>query len=312
MTASAVDAVADVVAPPSDRRAPTKSGRLTSLVRLLGPTTLLSGLLYYYGYVSLRAYYSYFGINLSVLDLPPDAYVRRGPDTLFKPIGYVTTLLVVLVIAHVLLMHRLTTAKPRSVRRTVLVLGAVAILVGGIGLVVFFTADQAVVPPLCLVAAAGLVEYSVWLLRTCGRPAEPVRLALARTEDLRQGLVVAVVVIGAFWAVDGIARNRGETLAVDTEISLVLQPRAVVYSAKDLQLPGPDVTTSPIAGDESAYAFLSNGLRPLLFSNHRWFLLPAGWRHDNGATVIVIKDDTPGVRVDLAPPYVAPAGSPDG
>ena len=314
MTASTTDAIVDAVVTDveHDTQARSRSSRLASLVRLLGPTTLLSALLYYYGYVTLRSYYTYFGISLSVLDLAPADYVRRSPDTLFKPIGYLTTALVVLFAAHVLLTHQLATTKPHLVRRALIVMGSAAIVVGGAGLLAFYNAGQGVVPPLCLVVGVGLLEYSLWLLCRYGRPSTASRNALTRTEDMRRGLVIALVVIGTFWAVNGIARDRGEVLARGTERSLVLQPRAVVYSAKDLRLPGPDVKTFPIDRPGSAYAFLSNGLRPLLFANHRWFLLPAGWRHDNDATVIVLRDDTPGVRVDLAPATNLVRDPPDG
>ena len=85
-------------------------------------------------------------------------------------------------------------------------------------------------------------------------------------------------------------------------MSLSLQPQAVVYSAKDLQLDdGPDVKTELIDGEDSAFAFRYSGLRPLLYANDRWFLLPVGWRQGLGATVIVLHDDPAHVRVDLAP-----------
>lgn len=40
---------------------------------------------------------------------------------------------------------------------------------------------------------------------------------------------------------------------------------------------------------------------PLLYANDPWFLLPVGWKHDNGSTVIVLQSDYGSLPVDLAP-----------
>jgi hypothetical protein len=46
-------------------------------------------------------------------------------------------------------------------------------------------------------------------------------------------------------------------------------------------------------------------LRPLIHSGGHWFLLPAGWTHSNGATVIILPDTEPGIRVELGPENLA-------
>jgi hypothetical protein len=56
-----------------------------------------------------------------------------------------------------------------------------------------------------------------------------------------------------------------------------------------------------IAGADAAFTYRYDGLRPLLHSGGHWFLLPAGWTHGNGATVIILPDTAPSIRVDLAP-----------
>jgi hypothetical protein len=107
--------------------------------------------------------------------------------------------------------------------------------------------------------------------------------------------------IAVFWAVTDIAAERGTATARLVEPTLRIRPQAVVYSEKDLHLPGPEVGVVALSGADSAYAFRYNGQRPLLYANGRWFLLPVGWTHDNGATVIVLEDDPGHLRVDLAP-----------
>jgi hypothetical protein len=70
-----------------------------------------------------------------------------------------------------------------------------------------------------------------------------------------------------------------------------LQSQAVVYSDKKLQLPGAAIGVTTLSGNATAYRFRYNGLRPLLYSRDRWFLLPVDWTHDGGVTVLVIRDD---------------------
>jgi len=275
--------------------------RLSTLAHLFGPTTILTALLYYYGYVSLKAYYSYFGISLSVLDLSPRDYLVRTPDTLFRPIASLMIILVVLFVVHHLLNQGLIRAGPQRARRVAFGIAATGGVLAAIGVVGLYKSPQGLVSPLSLVAAALLLEYSLWVLARYGAPTQQMGGLLYAAVDLRRGLVIALVVIGSFWAVNEIAQRRGTANADATERSLPLQSQAVVYSAKDLQFPGPDVGEKALEDENSAFAFRYNGLRPLLYANDRWFLLPVGWRHDNGATVIVLADNPSNIRVDLAP-----------
>jgi hypothetical protein len=63
---------------------------------VVAPTTVLAAALYYFGYVSSRAQYKYFGVDVDTFGMGPQEYIMRSPPTLFAP-------LVVLVIAALLL-----------------------------------------------------------------------------------------------------------------------------------------------------------------------------------------------------------------
>lgn len=275
--------------------------RLSHLARLIGPTTLFTALLYFYGYVSLKAYYSYFGISLSALDLSTTDYLVRTPDALFRPIAVFVLVLVVCYVGHYVLLQRLQSGDSTRARRLAFSGIALAVLLAAVGVLGLYESPRGYWSPLALAAAALLVEYTLWVLTKFGGVSDSLRTFLESGADLRRGLVIALVVVGAFWAVNEIAQDRGADNARLTEASLPLQPQAVVYSAKDLQLPVPDANVEAIAGQNAAYAFRANGLRPLLYANGRWFLLPVGWRHDNGVSVIVLEDKPMEVRVDLAP-----------
>lgn len=272
------------------------------ILAFVGPTTLLTGLLYYFGLVSARAYYSYFGVSLSALDFSTTTYIARTADTLFKPAATFLLLLAVAFGAHHLLKYALGRRSHAWARGLTYGLFGLGIITASIGLAGLYGVPRGLWSPLSLAASGLLFEYGLWILCTFGRPVPAIN-ALARAGlNLRRGLIAAMVFIATFWAVTNIAQARGTANAKLAELSLRLQPQAVVYSERDLHLlPGRGIGLKKLEGKDSAYRYRYNGLRPLLYANDRWFLLPVGWTHTNGTTVIVLQDDPSRVRVDLAP-----------
>jgi hypothetical protein len=64
--------------------------RLDKWIRTVGavvaPTTILAAALYYFGYVSSRAQYEYFGVDVDTLGIGPQEYIMRSPPALFAPL----------------------------------------------------------------------------------------------------------------------------------------------------------------------------------------------------------------------------------
>ncbi|MGK5685243.1 hypothetical protein [Actinoplanes sp. URMC 104] len=259
----------------------------TDVLSILGPLSAVTGLLYYFGRARAQSYYGYFGVDLSVLGVTPFDFLIGTADTVFRPTAVGLVAAVGLLAAYPYLRSRLQRVSATwRARARLLVLGLSAV-VAAFAVTGLYLSLPRIAAALCLVVAGVLLEVG---LRSAGS-ASLVRL----------GLVVCVAVVGLFWAVSVLAHDRGAEDARLFEQRLPLDPQAVVYSAKDLQLIGPYVGSTRLAGPDSAYRFRYNGLRQLTYGNGRWFLLPAGWRRDNGATVIVIHDDPASVRVDLAP-----------
>jgi hypothetical protein len=164
-------------------------------------------------------------------------------------------------------------------------------------------ADPAVgslVGPLALGGGAILLQYA---LDGPGPGILPVAVSspLAGTRLVRRVAIAALVLIAIFWATANLAHRRGDEAARLIEASLPLQSQAVVYSKNRLQITGPGVGVATLDPTEAQHRFRYNGLRTLLHSGGRWFLLPVGWTADNGATVVLLPDDSPDIRVDLAP-----------
>jgi hypothetical protein len=178
----------------------------------------------------------------------------------------------------------------------------VGIVLGAVGAAGLYGEPLGLLSPISLAVSALLLEYALWTIDRYGAsfPAR-VTASVRVSVGLRRGLLTALVLIAVFWAVTHLAQARGTMNARLAEMSLRRQSQAVVYSEKELHLPGPGVGVVVIEGEDGGYRFRYNGLRPLIYANGRWLLLPVGWKHDNDSTVIILQDDPGKVRVDLAP-----------
>lgn len=275
---------------------------MQSVAALVAPTGLLAAVFSYFGYVSARTYYRYFGIPLSALDIPASSYLHRNVDTLFRPIASLLALAFVLFLGHLAVGKTWAAGSIRVARVLALVLLALSAAAGLVALLGLRGRTLGLVSPLALVVAPLALEYAAWLVAASGAPHASLQAALRNWPNVRRGLGVALALVGAFWAVTLLAHERGTVSARLTERTLVFQPQAIVYSDRYLHLPvRPDDVTRLAEDGTAGYLFRTSGLRPLLHNRGRWFLLPADWRRDNALPVIVLPDDPGRVRVDLAP-----------
>ncbi len=53
---------------------------------IVTPVTLITALLFYFGYVSARSQYEYFGIDVDTIGLSTQDYVMRSPQPLLVPL----------------------------------------------------------------------------------------------------------------------------------------------------------------------------------------------------------------------------------
>jgi hypothetical protein len=272
--------------------------------KVVAPAGVLTAVLYYFGFMREQALLAHFGIDLGSVGFSTTDYLLRSAGTLFVPLVVMLLAAVGAAFAH----HALAYAVGRVVpgrRWTVwAALAAVAVVgleVGAVGL--FHRADPALgslTAPVALGAGAVLLQYAV---DNVGSGPVPGGLssALTATRVLRGVATAALVLISLFWVTADLAQRRGGAAAEALEESLPLQSQAVVYSEQRLQITGPGVQVETLDAAEALYRFRYNGLRTLLHSGGSWFLVPVGWTSENGATVILLADDAPGIRVDLAP-----------
>jgi hypothetical protein len=190
--------------------------------------------LFYFGYVSARAQYQYFGIDVDTVSLDTQHYIMRSPQPLLVPLLVLTLLGAGLLLAHTEIRRRVRTAaaatgagdpaahrraagRLRKMRRAarVAVVGGLAVLGGGIALVLGYAAvrDWApynLVTPLLTGTGGAIVGYA-WRMAdflesvrrqptadTAGEPSPPPAATPAGEDDsalLRRAARVLIYVL---------------------------------------------------------------------------------------------------------------------
>lgn len=255
---------------------------------IVAPVTLLSALLFYFGYVSARAQYEYFGIDVDTIGLSTQDYVMRSPQPLSVPLLMITLLAVAAVVFHNAI-RPTAVAVRRAIRMTaaVLVLGVVALLAYPlIGQVPYY----AFVVPAVIGVSAGVLVYLTYLRRKAD-PAQGAQWTLI-------ALLAVIAVASAFWAAATTAQYTGLGLAKSDARHLDTRFPVVILDTKErLALRSPNLeetTLAPGAGQTFHYRY--RGLRLLVVGKDRLFLVPRIWTASD-TTVVLPLDDS--VRVQF-------------
>ena len=268
---------------------PTGIDRWVSLATsFVAPVTVISGVLFYFGYVAARAQYDYFGLDVDVIGLSTRAYVMRSPQPLLTPM----LVLVLGGVAVVALHHwvRRQSAEPWFGRLVTIVLGVgLVLLAAGTVLLAGFSfvggwAYYALVTPVLLGGGAALVAYA---LRLRGGRLEP-RIVL-----LWVGVAACVI-----WATATTAQWTGRGPAMEQARNLRSLPSVVLDTRERLHVPataGVEEVVRPDAGEDD-YRFRYWKLRLLIQGDDRMFLVPDTWSA-GGTTILVRLDDD--VRVQF-------------
>jgi hypothetical protein len=268
---------------------------------IVAPTTVLTALLFYFGWIRTNALFQYFGVDATVLGFTTQDYLLRSTEALYVPLGTLLVLGLAGVRAHGLVEAWLAGRRPgRLPRRTALAVGAV----GVVGLALFargvagvavprLSRDGFLVTPVCLGLGTILGAYAQWLWRRLRQPSgRRGGASRARWPGLvGLGLVAMLVVLSLFWATTDYARAYGRGRAVAYARDLAVRPGVVVYSAERLFLQGPGVRELALpAGEHASYRYRYSGLRLLTEAHGRLFLLPAGWTTTDGAAIVLAGD----------------------
>jgi hypothetical protein len=300
-----------VTDPTGERRDDVADGQRGTVAHLwsvvggvVAPVTLVTAVLFYFGYVHTRAMFGYFGLDVGLLGFSTQDFVMRSPVVLLVPLLVLLLGAALLLLGDGLLRRRLEALDPDTHRRrvhTVVVVGAV-VLVAGVALTLAFPAVGGwvlypLVTPVVLGTGAGLAVYGAALARRLPAPSDQVSPSgpdHARPTVML--LLLSTVVTALFWATATLAQWAGYTQADDLAADLTVLPAVVLDTPQQLQTADGVVEQQALeADDDDRFQWRYTHLRLLAEGAGHLFLVPDRWTSD-GATLVVPIDE---VRISL-------------
>ena len=289
----------------------TMKQTLDLLGRIIAPTTVLSGLLYYFGWVYTYAYYGYFGIDHSILGFSTQDYLLRSIIPAFEPLRWLLILSLAFAWGHHLLVHWIgQSAKDKTGKdkkrlrllvRYILGLGILFILAGP-ALILLRVNVRGFVYPLVWTGAILFTAYGAFLVLLVKKQAERPAWAADIPPGLRQlsvGIVIGLLIFSLFWFVSLYAKEVGIWQAQQTKTHLTNLPCVDLYSQVPLSLEVEGVETLQVSDQEGAYRFHYKGLRFFVHAADQLFLLSSGVGTDRVKAIILAERDE--IRIEVAP-----------
>jgi len=308
------------VTTPGTPAAEPASGLPPQLIKILGaivaPTTLLTALLYYFGWSHAYWFCDYFGVNSTVLGFTSTDYMMRSVDALFVPLTVAASAALLAVWGHTALRARLAAgSRPRALRVLVpaaMVLAGLLVLGGFVS--VFTTtvlSEHLVAAPLSLGFGVLLLVYALHLQRLVTGRAQAAGSSRGRgrgwSAAAEWAVVFVLVGLSLFWAATDYSAAVGRSRAGDFVAGLARYPSVVIYSARSLSLRAPGVTQVRCQDPEAAYRYRYDGLKLVLQSGDEYLFLPAKWTAASGVAILIPKSDS--LRLEFFPAWSRPGPS---
>jgi hypothetical protein len=284
---------------------------LRGVASVVAPTSLLTALLYYFGWARTSYQARALGLDDSLFGFSTKDYLLRSIDAMFWPlfVGTLVTLAALSLHGHVIAWVTGAAGSPppgvdlrnRVARWATLVLvgvGSGSLLLG----IVWARVEEpsrvvSMAQPICITAGISILGYGVHLRRRLlghGDTAEPTP-ELRAVRLVSSSVAVSLILLGLFWSVSRYAEIKGIDLAEVVEETLPTLPDVAIYSPTRLQLQAP-VEETTLSGDDSAYRFSYTGLKFLFRSEGKLFLRPS---HPSDQTLNIIIPDRPELRLEL-------------
>jgi hypothetical protein len=278
---------------------------LQRLSVFVAPPTLVIALAYWFGWTLTNARSRYFGIDSSALGYSTTDYLLRSADAAFVPVAVILLAILAAISLHGLIQRAAMTRRGlAAVRRGAAASAALGIFLAFFAVWAMFrplpVATNYLVPPVVLGLGPAFIAYSVWTLRN-GLPPGRDKAGRVMPAWERSGYVIAAMLalLGIFWASSlyaaALGRGRAQVLAEN----LPRQPAVTVFSVRSLGIDAAGVTATVISAADTAYKFRYSGLRLLVRSADKYFLVNDGWSRERGVTIVL--RDTSDIRVEFTP-----------
>lgn len=295
--------------PTAERQPSTFEHYLSLGASVVAPVTVLSGLLFYFGYVSAHAQYAYYGVDVDTIGLSTQDYVMRSPQALLVPLLVLVVLSVALVAGHLVLASWMARARPERVRLAVRRALTAGVLILAVGFVLVFAypvlADwsyYALTTPIVVAVGAGSSAYC-WRLASRLPPTGdtvPVAASMPAIRRMGQVLLWVLVVACVFWSTATIAQWAGRGLAHYNAKHLDRLPAVILDTKERLIVNDPNVKETILPASEGqTFHYRYRNLYLLIDGHDRMFLVPKVWSA-SATTLVVPLDDSARVRFQFA------------
>jgi hypothetical protein len=271
----------------------TVTGVASLVARVLAPVTVITAVLFYFGWARINAQAQYLGISESILGYSVQDYMLRAVSPLFLPVCALLLIGLVWLRCHLQVcafVEAGTHTRVLTWLGRALVIGGTIVLAAGAWLSFISRDELSGWAPLMLAIGVVVVAYGDRVSRL-RRRATGEEAGGAPVPYLTVALVVGLAGLATFWAVADYAQKLGRDYGKIIQGRIASEPRVTVYSAKNLQLDGHGITQTALSDpSDSAYRFRYDGMILLERTGNKFFLLPVGWADDG--SVIVLPDDS--------------------
>lgn len=279
---------------------------LSFLAPIASQAAAVTAVLYYFGWAYSRAFFGYFGLDVSMLSYSTQDYLLRSLNGTFYPATVTLLSIVVLISVRQLPeWHAIRSRHPRrTLRRWVVLTGTVgAALLAVVLLAMLLPFDfggARIILPLLLIAGATLVAYAGLLRHKYPALLRARRRRAAGNAPQIQLLgLIALIALGYLWAVGAAADHQGHSDAQRAEAAhFVDRSSVLIFSTDRLAIEGSGATVGEITAPGEKYRYVYSGLWLLARTPDRYFLIPQRWSVARDRVFIVRDSDT--MRIDIA------------
>lgn len=273
---------------------------------MVAPTTLLTAVLFYFGWAHVYWFFHYFGVDSTTLNPSIREYLMRTVDALFVPLIIIGTIGMALLWGYTALPGKVRDRRlPRWASVSIAVIAA-GVFLNGLSRMYFVTPLNS---GLCVAPISIIVGVlMLWLLVVQRRnrqreaqpeatPPQPPPAAIAEWS-----ILFIMVGISLFWIATDYSVAVGQTRAREWAAQLPAQSHVVIYSEKDLHLPKTDVRTTVCKSEpdtESAYRYRYDGLVPLTRIGDHYILVPRAWTPGRGAAIVLPSPNPGAIRFEF-------------
>jgi hypothetical protein len=271
---------------------------------LLGSTTVLTAILFYFGWSRAYYFYLYFGVNSSLLGLTTRDYVQLSVDGLFVPLAVIASVaLAVLWGWSSLSAWAARHGRSRTVAIGLPVAGALLLLNGLSAIVVSTPLNRRLaVAPACLAAGAVALVFAVRRRRDATGRKAPDGTAVAEW-----AVVFILAGLGLLWAANDYSAAVGESRAQQFVRELPTLPDATLFSEKSMGLAHAGIREVRCTDPKAAYGYRYDGLKLIMQSGDQYLLLPSRWNTRRGVAVLLPRTDA--IRLEFTAPGASRRGT---